>query len=55
MTQIYCVKCRSKTATNNENDEIIETASGERRRLIGICKICNTRKCIFAPRDSLLP
>jgi hypothetical protein len=55
MTQIYCVKCRSKTSTNNEKDEIIETASGERRRLIGICKICNTKKCVFAPNDGSLP
>ena len=52
--QIYCVKCWSKTATNNETNEIIETAFGECRRLIGICKLCNTKKYVFAPSNGSL-
>jgi hypothetical protein len=48
MTQIYCVKCREFTDTKSE--KFVTTKTG-RTRLTGICKICNTKKGMFANKN----
>ena len=45
MTQIYCVKC--KKHTNTKSEKVVTTPKG-RKRLIGICTVCNNNKGVFA-------
>lgn len=44
MTDIYCVKCKKKTATLDEHK--VKTKNG-RTALTGKCKICGTKKYQF--------
>ena len=44
MILIYCVKCRLKT--NTVNQELVQTTNN-RRRIKGLCTICNSKKFQF--------
>ena len=41
---MYCLKCKKKTQTTNQREEV--TKNG-RRILKGYCAICNTKKNVF--------
>jgi uncharacterized protein YbaA (DUF1428 family) len=45
MTQIYCVKCKKQT--NTKSEKVVAIPKG-RKRLIGICTVCNSNKGVFA-------
>ena len=51
MAQTYCVKCRDRT---NSVSEKLETTEAGRKKLIGICSICNTKKHTFVSKDGLI-
>jgi len=42
--QIYCVKCKKITATNNISEK---TTKNKRRMLTGVCDICGSKKSKF--------
>lgn len=44
----YCVKCRDKTVSSSEK---LEPTTTGRMRLIGICKVCGTKKHTFVSKD----
>jgi Domain of unknown function (DUF5679) len=48
MTQIYCLKCRKKT---NTSEEIQDMTNNGRYRIHGDCTICGTHKNIFTGED----
>ena len=47
----YCVKCRDKTKSVSEK---LETTENGRNRLVGICKVCNTKKYTFVSKDGTI-
>ena len=47
MTEIYCVKCRSKTKTNNLHQVVIKCKSTNRAAIQGTCANCGTKKNQF--------
>lgn len=51
MAQTYCVKCRERT---NSVSEKLETTEAGRKKLIGICSICNTKKHTFVSKDGTI-
>jgi len=51
MAQTYCVKCRAKT---NSTSEKLETTANGRKRLLGICSKCNTKKHTFVSNDGTI-
>ena len=51
MSQTYCVKCRTKT---NSKSEKLETTANGRKRLLGICSICSTKKHTFVSNDGTI-
>jgi hypothetical protein len=51
MAQTYCVKCRDRT---NSVSEKLETTEAGRKKLIGICSICNTKKHTFVSKDGTI-
>jgi hypothetical protein len=48
-SQIYCFKCKTKTATNNISEVLTKN---NRKILKGICKVCGSKKCQFIPMQS---
>ena len=47
----YCVKCRNKTKSISEK---LETTESGQNRLIGICKVCSTKKYTFVSKDGTI-
>ena len=43
MTEIYCMRCRSKTQTHNEQTKRVNN----RNQLTGICSVCKAKKSVF--------
>ena len=48
MTDIYCVKCRKKTPTLNEQS--IQTKN-KRYANVGNCSLCNSKKYMFIKKQ----
>ena len=48
MSVIYCVKCKKKTATINE--QMVQTKN-DRNALTGNCSICNSKKYMFIKKQ----
>jgi len=49
MTEIYCVKCKIKSPTNNPTQVILKNGANA---LSGTCSACGTKKFKFLPRNS---
>lgn len=49
MTQIHCLKCKTRTATNNISEVLTKN---NRKMLKGICKVCGSKKSQFIPMQS---
>jgi hypothetical protein len=48
MTQIYCLKCKKKT---NTSEEVQDMTNKGRYRIHGDCTICGTHKSVFTSDD----
>lgn len=49
---IHCVKCRTKTETNNEH---MVTTKNNRPMIKGTCVICGRKRASFVKRSSAKP
>jgi hypothetical protein len=47
MTQIYCLSCKKNTDTKGKEKFEMETKSGKRHQITGLCSVCGRKKASF--------